>query len=159
MSRWVALGNPSVPAESKPLRNLAHARPASFQLASNCWAVTCCGRVRASGGGSSTNVCVSTNLQLCHGTGARESIALLSNVETDVTDSVSFRLGLAKMWERQKVSCFSAVAKAAKHLHSQHGEVSAGKFVASELRKARRARCRKRFIFWESVAAQLAEQG
>jgi hypothetical protein len=32
--RMVALGNPSVPAESKPLRNLAHARSASFQLAS-----------------------------------------------------------------------------------------------------------------------------
>jgi hypothetical protein len=62
------------------------------------------------------------------------------------------------MREKQKVSCFNAVSKAAKHLHSQHGEVSALKLVASELRKARRARCRKRFIFWESVAAQLAEQ-
>jgi hypothetical protein len=62
------------------------------------------------------------------------------------------------MW-KQKVSCFNAVAKAAKHLHSQHGEVSARKLVASELRKARRARCRKRFIFWESVAAQLATTG
>jgi hypothetical protein len=45
------------------------------------------------------------------------------------------------------VSCFNAVSKAAKHLHSQHGEVSALKLVASELRKARRARSRKRFIF------------
>ena len=63
------------------------------------------------------------------------------------------------MWEEQKVSCFNAAAKAAKHLHSQHGEVSARTLVASELRKARRARCRKRFIFWELVAAQLAEQG
>jgi hypothetical protein len=62
------------------------------------------------------------------------------------------------MREKQMVSCFNAVAKAAKHLHSQHGEVSARKLVASELRKARRARSRKRFIFWESVAAQLAEQ-
>jgi hypothetical protein len=32
--RMVALRNPSVPAELKPLRNLAHARSASFQLAS-----------------------------------------------------------------------------------------------------------------------------
>ena len=63
------------------------------------------------------------------------------------------------MWEKQKVPCFDAVANAAKHLYSQHGEVSGRKLVASELRKARRARCRKRFIFWESVAAQLAEQG
>jgi hypothetical protein len=102
---------------------------------------------------------ISANLQLCHWTGARGSIALLNDVRTDVTDSVSFRVGLGKMWEEQKVSCFNAVAKAAKHLHSQHGEVSARKLVASELRKARRARCRKRFIFWESVAAQLAEQG
>jgi hypothetical protein len=63
------------------------------------------------------------------------------------------------MREKQMVSCFNAVSKAATQLHSQHGEVSALKLVASELRKARRARCRKRFIFWESVAAQLAEQG
>jgi hypothetical protein len=32
--RMLALGNPSVPAESKPLQNLAHARSASFQFAS-----------------------------------------------------------------------------------------------------------------------------
>jgi hypothetical protein len=63
------------------------------------------------------------------------------------------------MREKQMVSCFNAVSKAAKHLHSQHDKVSAHKLVASELRKARRARCRRRFIFWESVAAQLAEQG
>ena len=45
------------------------------------------------------------------------------------------------------VSCFNAASKAATQLHSQHGEVSAFKHVASELRKARRARSRKRFIF------------
>jgi hypothetical protein len=45
------------------------------------------------------------------------------------------------------VSRFNAVSKAAKHLHSQHGEVSALKLVAFELRKARRARSRERFIF------------
>jgi hypothetical protein len=118
-----------------------------------------CGRVRTGGCGSSTNVRVSIKLQLCHGSGARGSIALLSDVETDVTNSVSFCVGLGTMWERQKASCFGAVAKAAKHLHSQHGEVSARKLVASELRKARRARCRKRFIFWESVAAQLCRTG
>ena len=72
------------------LPNLAHARSAFLQLGSNCWAVTCCGRVRTSGSGPSTNVCVSTNWQLCHGTGARGSVALLSDVETDITDSVSF---------------------------------------------------------------------
>jgi hypothetical protein len=71
------------------LRNLAHARSASFLLASNCRAVTCCGRVRTSGGASSTDVCVSTNLQLCHGTGARGSIALLSDVEA--TSPIAFR--------------------------------------------------------------------
>jgi hypothetical protein len=61
------------------------------------------------------------------------------------------------MWEKQKVSYFKGVSKAARHLHSQHGEVTAQKLVASELRKARRARCRKRFAFWESVAAELSE--
>jgi hypothetical protein len=61
------------------------------------------------------------------------------------------------MWEKQKVSYFNGVSKAARHLHSQHGEATARKVVASELRKARRARCRKRFTFWESVAAELAE--
>ena len=62
------------------------------------------------------------------------------------------------MPEKHMVSCINAVSKTAKHLHSQHGEVSALKLVASELRKARRARSRERFIFWELVAAQLAEQ-
>ena len=47
------------------------------------------------------------------------------------------------------VSCINAVSKTAKHLHRQHGEVSALKLVASELRKARRARSRERFIFSE----------
>jgi hypothetical protein len=61
------------------------------------------------------------------------------------------------MWEKQKVSYFNGVLNAARRLQSQHGEVTSRKLVASELRKARRARSRKRFTFWESVAAQLAE--
>jgi hypothetical protein len=61
------------------------------------------------------------------------------------------------MWEKQRVSYFNDVLNATRRLQSQHGEVTASKFVASELRKARRARCRKRFTFWASVAAQLAE--
>jgi hypothetical protein len=31
------------------------------------------------------------------------------------------------MREKPEVSCFNAVSKAAKHLHSQHGEVTARK--------------------------------
>ena len=61
------------------------------------------------------------------------------------------------MWEKQKGSYFKGVSKAARHLYSQHGEVTAHKLVASELRKAKRARCRKQFAFWESVAAELSE--
>jgi hypothetical protein len=61
------------------------------------------------------------------------------------------------MWEKKKVSYFKGVSNAARHLYSQHGELTAHKLVASELRKAKRARCRERFSFWESVAAELSE--
>jgi hypothetical protein len=44
------------------------------------------------------------------------------------------------MWEKQKVSYFNLVLNAANRLQSQNGEVTARKLVASELRKARRAR-------------------
>ena len=90
MSRWVALSGPErtgrVEAATESacdnLRNRAHARSASIDLASNGWAVTCCGRVQPAGVGCSTNVRISANLQLCHWTGARGSIALLNDVGT-----------------------------------------------------------------------------
>jgi hypothetical protein len=96
------LGNPNVrPRRSRyrkrfdNVRNRALVVSTSFELISNRSAVICCGRVRTGGGGSSTNVCVSTNLQLCHGTGARGASHFCS-VETDVTDTVSFCVGLSK---------------------------------------------------------------
>lgn len=61
------------------------------------------------------------------------------------------------MWEKQKVTYFKEVLKAARRLRNRHGEVIAHKPVAYELRKAKRGRCRKRFGFWESVAAELSE--
>jgi hypothetical protein len=90
------------------------------------------------------------NLRLCHETGGAGA------VESNVTN-VLFRVGFGEMWEKQKVSYFNDVLNATRRLQSQHDQVTAGKLVASELRKARRARCRKRFTFWASVAAQLAE--
>jgi len=84
----------------------------------------------------------------------------LSDAEPDVTDVVRFGWGWENAGKARGVvfQCRLESREALAHLHSQHGEVTARKLVASELRKARRARCRKRFIFWESVAAQLAEQ-
>ena len=53
--------------------------------------------------------------------------------------SVSHRVGVRTVVER---------------LCDQHGQVRAHKLALLEQQKARRARCRKRFHFWETVAGQ-----
>jgi len=40
-------------------------------------------------------------------------------------------------------------------LRNQHGQVGAYKLAVLEQQKARRARCRKRFHFWGTVAVQI----
>jgi len=83
------------------LRNRAHARSASFQLASNCRAVTRCGRVQTSGG-QLLNKCVHFNQLPAVPRDWGASIALLSDVETDVTGSISFRVGLGKCGKNKR---------------------------------------------------------
>ena len=62
------------------------------------------------------------------------------------------------MTEKQIVSHFIHPFKAAGLLSSRHGELPAQKLAMSELRKARRARSRKRFNFWAAVANHLASR-
>ena len=45
---------------------------------------------------------------------------------------------------------------AAKILREQYGEAEAGKLAARELQSAKRARSRKRFVFWAAVAKSSA---
>jgi hypothetical protein len=62
------------------------------------------------------------------------------------------------MTEKQIVSNFINPTKAAGLLSSKHGDLSAQKLAMSELRKARRARSRRRFNFWATVATHLASR-
>jgi hypothetical protein len=62
------------------------------------------------------------------------------------------------MTEKQIISNFISPAKAAGLLSSKHGALSAQKLAMSELRKARRARSRRRFNFWATVATHLASR-
>ena len=58
----------------------------------------------------------------------------------------------------RKVSHFMKVPVAAELLRTQHGEAGARKFALQEQLKARRARSRRRFIFWAAVAAQIEHE-
>jgi hypothetical protein len=62
------------------------------------------------------------------------------------------------MTEKQIISNFISPTKAAGLLSSKHGGISAQKLAMSELRKARRARSRRRFNFWATVATHLASR-
>jgi hypothetical protein len=57
--------------------------------------------------------------------------------------------------ENQIVSSFINPCKAAGLLSSKHGALPAHRLAMSELKKARRARSRRRFNFWAAVATQL----
>ena len=62
------------------------------------------------------------------------------------------------MKQERSVSHFMNIAKVTAILWEEHGDLSAQKLAMTEVRKARRARCRKRFHFWTSVASQLSDQ-
>ena len=62
------------------------------------------------------------------------------------------------MKQGRSVSHFMNIAKVTSILWEEHGDLSAQKLAMTEVRKARRARCRKRFHFWTSVASQLSDQ-
>jgi hypothetical protein len=53
--------------------------------------------------------------------------------------------------EARRVSPFTRVSTAAKILREQYGEAEARKLALREQQSARRARSRKRFIFWAEV--------
>jgi hypothetical protein len=58
--------------------------------------------------------------------------------------------------EATRVSPFMRAPTAAKILRDQHGEAEARKPGLRELQSAKRARSRKRFIFWAAVMKLLA---
>ncbi len=58
--------------------------------------------------------------------------------------------------EARRISPFMRAPTAAKILREQYGEAEAGKLAARELQSAKRARSRKRFVFWAAVAKSLA---
>jgi hypothetical protein len=77
-------------------------------------------------------------------------------VSLDTVDNLSE--WALKMNQEKYVSRFMDVTKVAALLVSEHGKVPAQKHAMAELRKARRARSRKRFNYWFAVASQLAAQ-
>jgi hypothetical protein len=61
-------------------------------------------------------------------------------------------LELSKM---QSVSHRMGVLAVVERLRNQHDQAAAYKLAVLEQQKARRARCRKRFHFWATVAGQI----
>jgi len=55
----------------------------------------------------------------------------------------------------RRVSHFMKAAAAAALLRAQHGESQARKIARTEQRRAKRARSKRRFIFWADVAARI----
>jgi len=60
-----------------------------------------------------------------------------------------------KLSKMQSVSHRMGVLDVVERLRNQHGQVGAFKLAVLEQQKARRARCRKRFHFWGTVAVQI----
>jgi hypothetical protein len=61
----------------------------------------------------------------------------------------------ARSAQAKTVSHFMKATVAIEFLRAQHGEANARKIALKELRKARRARSRRRFDFWSEVATQI----
>ncbi len=59
------------------------------------------------------------------------------------------------MSKKQWVSHYLGVQTVIERLCNRHGQVRAHRLALLEQQKARRARCRKRFQFWETVAGQI----
>ncbi len=55
----------------------------------------------------------------------------------------------------RRVSQFMKAPVAVALLRERHGEADARKIVLTEQRRARRARSKKRFVFWGEVAARI----
>ena len=61
----------------------------------------------------------------------------------------------ARSAQAKTVSHFMKATVAIEFLRAQHGEANARKIALKELRKAWRARSRRRFDFWSEVATQI----
>ena len=61
----------------------------------------------------------------------------------------------ARSAQAKTVSHFMKATVAIEFLRAQHGDANARKIALKELRKARRARSRRRFDFWREVAMQI----
>ncbi len=61
----------------------------------------------------------------------------------------------ARSAQAKTVSHFIKATVAIEFLRAQHGEANARKIALKELRKARRARSRRRFDFWSEVVTQI----
>jgi len=57
----------------------------------------------------------------------------------------------------QLVSARMGVLAVVEHMRNQHGQAGVYKLAVLEQQKARRARCRKRFHFWGTVARQIED--
>jgi hypothetical protein len=64
-----------------------------------------------------------------------------------------------KLSKMQSVSHRMGVLTVVERLRNQHGQVTAHKLALLEQQRARRARCRKRFDFWGTVAMQIERVG
>jgi hypothetical protein len=62
------------------------------------------------------------------------------------------------MSEVEFASHFMSVPTVVERLHDRHGEAKAHRVAVLELRKARRARSRRRFNFWAAVAEQIRKE-
>jgi hypothetical protein len=63
--------------------------------------------------------------------------------------------GDSKQGEGRDVKHFTSPAAAAALLCARHGEEDARKIALEEQRKAKRARSKRRFIFWGEVETQI----
>ncbi len=61
----------------------------------------------------------------------------------------------ARSAQAKTLSHFMKATVAIEFLRAQHGDANARKIALKELRKARRARSRRRFDFWSEVATQI----
>ncbi len=61
----------------------------------------------------------------------------------------------ARSAQAKTVLHFMKATVAIEFLRAQHGDANARKIALKELRKARRARSRRRFDFWSEVATQI----
>jgi hypothetical protein len=63
----------------------------------------------------------------------------------------------SRQTQESHVSHFMKPAAAVARLCAQHGELGAREIALKEQRRAKRARSKRRFVFWSEVATQIGE--